>query len=1393
MIPVLNRFWLLFVLVVSCLATGKGQTVTLSAGDPNGNSEDAFDGFVFQAGSQFGDASIYAVLSEGAQSFQVVSPGESLTKTVSSTGYFTVRPTSNLVIDISKILSFSGTVAGSVAITVKPLGIGSVDVNVKETTPGVEIIAYYATGAGTFPVELALGKFKVQLLDANSNLLGDLLNSTDQYTSTEKVNSSRGGLRSIKATIPPNTAPGSYRIRVITQGLATPVIGSSSSLFTIRDDTPVISAGSIGTGNFCSGTTVSFPFSTTGVFPSGNQFKVQLSNADGTTFQDLSGTSPTSSIQAALPATLLAGAYRFRIAATATNVVSATSAISVSTLPTMTISGSSTITSGTTAPVGLAFTGTPPWSFTYTDNNVTRTATSTVSSTTITPTFLSTTTYDKSFIKNFRDSGCGASELISGSAQITISQVTITTGSLSGSYCPGSSVIVPFTVSSPLSASVIYQVQLSDNDGNFLNGLLIGSSTGTGSVTATIPPTLTPGTGYKLRVVPANFGTVESVVSSLTISRPDAPKVANVSLCSGTTSTPLSATGINLKWYTTSTNSQSLTSAPTPLSDQSSLYYVSQTIDGCESPRQPLSVSIVAAPSAPTVSSVTLCQGGLGQFSTTIPGVLWYTTATGGTPSPQPPILNNQTAGEQTVYISQTINGCESPRTAVKATVYSIPAAPTALPQGPLCQFSTASSLTATGSALTWYDQSGKLPGAPTPNTSLSGTLSYSVSQSINTCESPHTTVSVVITTAPTPPVASAVRYCVGEPTRPLSATGSNLRWYTSLSGGAALPASPAFSTQTAGELVYYVSQTDANSCESARLPVYVSVIAAPSAPTVSSVALCQGAQGQFVTSISGALWYTTATGGTPSPQPPILNNQTAGEQTVYVSQTINGCESPRAAVKATIFPIPPVPTVQTASLCQNTTPSSLTAAGSALSWYSQSGKLAGAPIPTTSTPGTQSYSVSQTINGCESLRTPISVVILPAPMMPTASPALFCVGDLPRSLTASGSNIRWYSTEIGGTGSPTSPAFFTTAPNVVPLFVTQTDANNCESPRLPVSISVVATPSAPIVTANQVVCQAATVGQLTASPNTGLIWLGPGVTGNGEIAPTPSTSQPGTFTYSVAQRAGSCKSPTSQIVFTVRPTPPKPITQSTATFCIGTTGTPLSATAAGQLIWYTSADRSGPPLTQVIPNTSQANITTYYVSQKDGNNCESQLSEVQVRVSAKATARLTGDGIIYPGDSTAIRVRLTGDGPWSFTNWNGQVINTADSLYVKWEKPIMNRTYTITNLNSACGAGDIRNSYTLMVLIPLGTQSAVETLVLNVYPNPTTGDLFVDWRSPIKQIVTLQLIDATGKIIQQIVRSVASGSQKELFQMSNYPSGIYILNVTTANNGKLTRRILKQ
>lgn len=47
--------------------------------------------------------------------------------------------------------------------------------------------------------------------------------------------------------------------------------------------------------------------------------------------------------------------------------------------------------------------------------------------------------------------------------------------------------------------------------------------------------------------------------------------------------------------------------------------------------------------------------------------------------------------------------------------------------------------------------------------------------------------------------------------------------------------------------------------------------------------------------------WYTSAAGGTPLPQAPTPSTATTGTTTYYVSQTLNGCEGPRASITVNV------------------------------------------------------------------------------------------------------------------------------------------------------------------------------------------------------------------------------------------------------------------------------------------------------------------------------------------------------------------------------------------------------------------------------------------------------------------------------------------------------------
>ncbi|MGG9962072.1 alpha-amylase family glycosyl hydrolase [Ferruginibacter sp. SUN106] len=164
-----------------------------------------------------------------------------------------------------------------------------------------------------------------------------------------------------------------------------------------------------------------------------------------------------------------------------------------------------------------------------------------------------------------------------------------------------------------------------------------------------------------------------------------------------------------------------------------------------------------------------------------------------------------------------------------------------------------------------------------------------------------HIYISVPACATLAPTATTPVNYCQNAVAVPLTATGTNLLWYTAATGGTGAATAPTPSTATAGTITYYVSQTIG--CESVRLPVVVSVAAILTAPTATSpVNYCQNSPATALTATGTNLsWYTTATGGTASATAPVPSTTAAGTVTYYVSQKNNCGESVRTPINVVV------------------------------------------------------------------------------------------------------------------------------------------------------------------------------------------------------------------------------------------------------------------------------------------------------------------------------------------------------------------------------------------------------------------------------------------------------------------------------------------------------------
>lgn len=180
----------------------------------------------------------------------------------------------------------------------------------------------------------------------------------------------------------------------------------------------------------------------------------------------------------------------------------------------------------------------------------------------------------------------------------------------------------------------------------------------------------------------------------------------------------------------------------------------------------------------------------------------------------------------------------------------------------------------------------------------------------------------------------------------------------------------------------YYVT---AAGCGKESLPDSATlVINNPPAPTVSGkFDYCLNEQFEPIT-INGTSpkWYYTPSGGSPVPVTPTINTASPNTLIYYVTQTDQwGCESQdRTLIRFRAAARPAAPIVNTpVYYCEEAVPDPLFAVGDSLRWYYfPTGGVATevAPLPNTSVNDSSEFYVTQTVDGCESDRSRIDVVV---------------------------------------------------------------------------------------------------------------------------------------------------------------------------------------------------------------------------------------------------------------------------------------------------------------------------------------------------------------------------------------------------------------------------------
>ncbi|WP_162097940.1 Ig-like domain-containing protein, partial [Pedobacter agri] len=501
--------------------------------------------------------------------------------------------------------------------------------------------------------------------------------------------------------------------------------------------------------------------------------------------------------------------------------------------------------------------------------------------------------------------------------------------------------------------------------GNYAAGVwTVGSLVSGASATLTLNSTLNSSGNY-VNTATTSSATNDAISVDNTSSAQPAPLAptgnASQTFCeiADAKVSNLVASGNSIKWYAAASGGTAL--AGTVALVNGSKYYATQTIAGAESVnRFEVTVTITATPAPTTTASTqTFCEiTGATTSSLQITGTAtkWYTAATGGTLlAATTPLANNTT-----YYASQTLNGCESKSRRAVTVAITTTAPPTGITSQTFCEISspTINELVATATGLVkWYETANSTVALASTRPLVNGETYYST-QTLNGCESlSRFAVTVQISVVPPPTATTPQSFCASESAKisNLSASGSNVQWYNSSTGGSPL----AITTPLVNGTTYYASQT-VNGCESkTRTPVNVTINDNPTAAISGGGTVCAGAAlpNVSITLTGTAPWNIiynngssniSVTGITASPY--VISNASAGTYTVTSVSNASCAGTSTGSAQVIVNPLPTVTVSGGGASCIGSPKSSVSFAFTGT-----------APFTFTYTDGTNAHTVTNT------------------------------------------------------------------------------------------------------------------------------------------------------------------------------------------------------------------------------------------------------------------------------------------------------------------------------------------------------------------------------------------------------------------------------------------------
>ncbi|MFM1853105.1 MAG: hypothetical protein RL164_423 [Bacteroidota bacterium] len=379
-----------------------------------------------------------------------------------------------------------------------------------------------------------------------------------------------------------------------------------------------------------------------------------------------------------------------------------------------------------------------------------------------------------------------------------------------------------------------------------------------------------------------------------------------------------------------------------------------------------------------------------------------------------------------------------------------------------------------------------------------------------------------------------------------------------------------------------------------------------------------------------------------------------------------------------------------------------------------------------------------------------------------------YCQGATATSLSATAltaNTLRWYTQPTGGTYTTTAPVPSTTTAGTYTYYVSQANANNDESMRAAITVTVNALPATPVITASgsTTFCTGGSV-DLTSSANSGNVWS------NNATTATITVNATGNYSVTVTD-ANGCSSVSTPISVNVSNAPAPTISATSTQACSGDVVT-VTSSAADSYLWSTG------DTTQSIEVTNTAAV---YVTVTNANACDGVGQSATTNITFTATPTAAGS---FTAAGNVVTFTNTSTGATSYSWDFGDFTNSSASAPAHAYAANGAYTAVLTAINGNC-----TDTVAFEISIEVGIEEN-NSLTFEVYPNPASAQVFVAFEN--NDNATLTVLDAMGRVVLTQAINEA-GSLVLPVSVAELASGSYTLQIISENQVGVKRLMIRK